>query len=145
MACAEESERESMLDLVKEISNLTTISPGHPYQMKHYLIARRKMLWSGYELAKFQKTVPKSFSDAQTTITGNERRKVITKRDIFSSTKNFQKIMKGLSERKQHLAPGESLDGIKHDEQSYRDRHEQYITKMKDSNRIQESTTGGKR
>jgi len=53
-----------MLDLTQEILSLATISSGHSNQMKGYLIARRKMLWAGYNLAKFQKTVQKTLPNS---------------------------------------------------------------------------------
>jgi len=72
----------------------------------------------------------------------HETRKASTKREMFTSTKQFQKIMQGLAERKQQLTPDEASEDIERDEQSYRDRHAQYMTKMKNiiikSKRIQQ-------
>ena len=60
LACAMESERESMRDLTRDILDLTLIDSDLPLGTKEYFMAKRELLQAGYDLEISQKASQKT-------------------------------------------------------------------------------------
>lgn len=125
IASALESERKSMRDLTQEIYNLSEIDERKPTKMKEYLVAKRKLLQSGYNLAISQASKKKAHKELDVAKALYESSKKCNSSILSGHTEHYNMEMQRIAELKENPASSYyTLENIASQEKSYTDRYQ---------------------